>query len=153
MRLYVVQHGDALSAESDPERSLSARGRSDVERLAAFLKGRAQVARIWHSGKTRARQTAELLDAAVGTGARVEARPGIDPLDPGQAFAAEGQGWAEDALVAGHQPFLGKLVARLVRGTAEPEVVRFDPGTATCLERAADGRWIVQWMLRPELFG
>jgi phosphohistidine phosphatase len=153
MRLYVVQHGDALSAESDPERSLSARGRSDVERLAAFLKGRSQVARIWHSGKTRARQTAELLDAAVGTGARVEARPGIDPLDPVEAFAAEVQGWEEDALVAGHQPFMGKLVARLVRGTAEPEVARFDPGTAICLERAADGRWIVQWMLRPELFG
>ena len=153
MRLILVQHGDSLPAEADPERSLSAKGRADVARLAAFLKGRAQVARIWHSGKPRARQTAELLDAAVGTGARVEARPGIDPLDPVEAVAAEVQGWEEDALVAGHQPFMGKLVARLVRGTAEPEVVRFDPGTAICLERAADGRWIVQWMLRPELFG
>ena len=153
MRLYLVQHGDALPAEADPERSLSAQGRSDVERLAAFLKGRAQVARIWHSGKTRARQTAELLAASVGTGAPVEACRGIDPLDPVDAFAAEVQGWQEDALVAGHQPFMGKLVARLVRGAAEPEVVRFDPGTATCLERAADGRWTVQWILRPELFG
>lgn len=153
MRLYLVQHGDSLPAEADPERSLSARGRSDVERLAAFLKGRAQVARVWHSGKTRARQTAELLAATIGTHAHIEARRGIDPLEPVDAFAAEVQGWEEDALVAGHQPFMGKLVARLVRGTAEPEVVRFDPGTAICLERAADGRWIVQWMLRPELFG
>ena len=153
MRLYLVQHGDALPAEADPERSLSAKGRTDVERLAAFLQRRVQVARIWHSGKTRARQTAELLAAAVGTGARVEARPGIDPLDPVDAFAAEVQGWEEDALVAGHQPFMGKLVTRLVRGVTEPEVVRFDPGTAACLERAVDGRWTVQWMLRPELFG
>ena len=153
MRLYLVQHGDSLPAEADTERSLSPRGRTDVGRLAAFLNGRANVARIWHSGKTRARQTAELLAATVGTDARIEAHRRIDPLDPVEDFAAEVQGWKEDALVAGHQPFLGKLVARLVRGAVEPEVVRFEPGTAICLERAADGRWTVQWMLRPELFG
>lgn len=153
MRLFLVQHGDSLPAEADPERSLSAKGRTDVQRLAAFLQGRARPARIWHSGKTRARQTAELLAAAVGAGGCIAARSGIDPLDPVDAFAAEVQGWEDDTLVAGHQPFMGKLLARLVRGAAEPDVVRFEPGTAVCLERAADGRWIVQWMLHPELFG
>lgn len=153
MRLFLVQHGDALPAEADPQRSLSAKGRTDVQRLAAFLKGRARPARIWHSGKTRARQTAELLATAVGADGRVAARSGIDPLDPVEAFVAEVQGWEEDALIAGHQPFMGKLVARLVRGAAEPEVVRFEPGTTVCLERAPEGRWTVQWMLPPELFG
>ncbi len=153
MRLVLVQHGDALPAEADPERGLSARGRTDVERLVQFLKGRVRVGRVRHSGKTRARQTAELLAAALATNAPVEARAGIDPLDPVETFAAEVQGWDEDALIAGHQPFLGKLAARLVRGAAGPDVVQFEQGAALCLERAADGCWTIRWMLRPELFG
>lgn len=152
MRLYLVQHGDSLPKETDPDRPLSAKGLSDIQRLAAFLGGRMQVSRIWHSGKTRARQTAELLAAALVPGRPVAARAGIDPLDPVDAFASQVRMWDEDALVAGHQPFLGRLVARLLRGVDEPELVLFEPGTAVCLERSADGRWIMCWLLYPGFF-
>ena len=83
MRLYLVQHGDALAKKVDPEHPLSERGRSDVERVAAFL-GRAgiRVATLAHSGKTRARQTAELLAATVTSSGQIGARSGMDPLDP-----------------------------------------------------------------------
>ncbi|MCZ6522899.1 MAG: histidine phosphatase family protein, partial [Alphaproteobacteria bacterium] len=62
MRLYLVQHGEALAKEVDAERRLSADGRRDVRRLAEFLaKSGLRVRKVLHSGKARARETAELL--------------------------------------------------------------------------------------------
>ena len=44
MRVYLVQHGEAHPEEVSPERELTPRGRSDVERVAALLaNGRAQL--------------------------------------------------------------------------------------------------------------
>ncbi len=37
MRLYLVQHGHALSKKVDPKRALSERGRKDVERVPGDL--------------------------------------------------------------------------------------------------------------------
>ncbi len=151
MRLHLVQHGDSLPKEVDPDRPLSPQGRKDIERLAAFLKGRVHVARILHSGKTRARQTAELLAPAVGEGLSLEAISGIDPLDPPGPIADQVQNWSDDALIVGHQPFMGKLVARFVIDADAQGVVVFQPGTLVCLDRAPDARWAVTGMLRPEL--
>ena len=62
MRLYLVQHGQAKSEELDPQRGLTEQGVQDVERLAAFLKPLSLAVQVvWHSGKTRAAQTAEIL--------------------------------------------------------------------------------------------
>lgn len=38
MRLYLVQHGEALRKEENPERPLSDRGQETVRRVAAFLR-------------------------------------------------------------------------------------------------------------------
>ena len=37
MRLFLVQHGNALPEDVDPERGLSERGKQDVANVAAFL--------------------------------------------------------------------------------------------------------------------
>lgn len=37
MKLYLVQHGDAVAKEVDPERPLSDQGRKDVEQVGRFL--------------------------------------------------------------------------------------------------------------------
>ena len=58
--------------------------------------------------------------------------------------------WTDDALLVGHQPFLGKLVSRLIAEREDPPVVRFVPGTAVCLEKEAEG-WSIAWMMPPEL--
>jgi Histidine phosphatase superfamily (branch 1) len=66
MRLYLMQHGAALAKDVDPARPLSEQGEQDVRRIAAFLaRAGVGVGRIWHSGKRRAEQTAELLAAAL----------------------------------------------------------------------------------------
>ncbi len=154
MKIYLVQHGEAVAKEVDSERPLSDRGRQDVERLARFLAGRGvHVSRVWHSGKTRARQTAELLAAAVAPGAKAEARAGLAPNDPTQAFAETLADWHEDAMVVGHLPFMARLVTRLVTNREDGKTVAYLPGSLVCLERDEDRAWAIAWMLRPELMG
>ena len=62
MKLYLQQHGDALPEEINHDRPLSERGREDVKLLAKFA-GRCgiRVQRVYHSGKTRARECPFLL--------------------------------------------------------------------------------------------
>ena len=153
MRLYLVQHGEAKPKEEDPERSLTNQGRTDVERLAAFLKRTGvSVGRVVHSGKLRAQQTAGILAQAIASGAKLEASDIINPLDPPESFAKKIGDWNADTLVTGHLPFMSKLVALLITGDPEHTVASYKPGSAVCLERGEDGKWTVTWMLRPELF-
>lgn len=152
MRLYLVQHGEALSKEADPERPLSEKGRNDARRMAEAL-GRAGVraARVLHSGKPRARETAELLAQTIAPGVRGAERAGLDPNDAAEPFAREVAGWQEETLVVGHLPFMERLAARLVSGQEGRPVASFRPGTVVCLERDEEARWAIAWMLRPEL--
>ena len=152
MKLYLVQHGDALPKDVDPQRPLSNQGRADVEKVAAFL-GRAgiRVVAVLHSGKKRAEQTARRLAAAIGEGARFEEIPGINPLDPPDAFARTVSEWAQDTVIVGHQPFMGKLVSCLIVEGEVVSTVTFRPGTVVCLEKDDENAWSIAWMIRPEL--
>ncbi len=151
MRLWIVQHGDALTKNVDPDRPLSEKGRSDIERLALHLVGcGVHVERVVHSGKIRAQQTADILAAALGARERVEAVKNLDPLDPPGPFAAECAFAAGDFLVVGHMPFVSKLVSLLEAACEEATLLGFVPGTAACLEQADDGTWSVVCLLRPE---
>lgn len=151
MKLYLVQHGEAVAREVDPDRPLSEEGRVDVSRMAALLAGHVSVGRILHSGKTRARQTAQVLAARLGKTREVEAMPGLAPEDPVGPVAVQFLGASVDTLVVGHLPFMAKLVSALVAGIEEPCIVDFRPGTVVCLEPCDGERWRMQWMVRPEL--
>ena len=151
MRLYLVQHGESQPESVSPERELTPRGRSDVERLASLLGERAvRVARIVHSGKTRARQTAEILAARLAPRIAPETLEDINPNDPVAPVADRVRGRTKDTLLAGHLPFVDRMATLLVTGREEPPVVAFQPGSAACLERDAAGLWVIDWMLRPE---
>jgi phosphohistidine phosphatase len=152
MRLYLVQHGEALPKQVDPERPLSEQGRADVARIADFLKlAGIRVIRVAHSGKTRAKQTAELLAAAVAQGGDAESRSGIDPLDPIGPLAEEAASWSQDTMLVGHLPFMGRLASWLVSRAEQADAVAFRPGSVVCLERGTEGLWTLAWMMRPEL--
>jgi phosphohistidine phosphatase len=152
VRLFLVQHGDALPKEVDPDRALSPLGRADAERVAAFL-GRAgiRVDSVFHSGKTRARQTAEILAAAVAAGKPIGARGGMDPLDPPGPAAEWIAGSSVDAMLVGHLPFMAKLASRLIAGSEDSNALLFSPGSVACLERTQQKGWTLAWMIRPEL--
>jgi phosphohistidine phosphatase len=153
VKLYLAQHGDSLPEQVNPERPLSEQGQEDIRRLAEFIaRAGVRVRRIYHSGKLRARQTAELLGAHLAPGAAIEATSGLNPNDPVEPFANQIRTWTKDALLVGHLPFMGRLVTRLVCRAEDSQVAAFQPGSLACLERDADGHWAVAWMLRPELF-
>lgn len=153
MKLYLVQHGDAVAKEVDPERPLSESGREDVRRTASFL-GTAgvRVACVLHSGKKRAEQTAALLARALLPAGTIRQTDGLDPVDPTDALAAQASTWSDDTMLVGHLPFMAKLASRLLLGSEARETVAFEPGAVLCLERTNAGGWRVVWMVRPALF-
>jgi phosphohistidine phosphatase len=152
MHVYLVRHGDAKSKQEDPERSLSAKGTQDVRKMAAFLKPSAlAVEVVWHSGKARAAETAELLAGAVSSANGVRKRDGLAPMDPVEPIGAELSSASQDVMLVGHLPFMGKLASALVAGTESAEMVAFQPGGVACLERIDAGTWILLWMAIPEL--
>ena len=154
MRVYLVQHGEAVPADENPDRPLSDKGRTDVQRVASFLARSVRVGRIIHSPKMRARDTAVLLAQALGPGGLVEeAASGLAPNDSVEVAADLIAGWPEDTMMVGHLPFMDRLASRLVAGSEEANVAAFQPGTVVCLESADGGGWALAWMVRPELLG
>ena len=152
MRLYLVQHGDAVPERLDPERPLSAAGRREVEAVGRLLAGAgARAAHVVHSGKLRAQQTAELLATAVAPGTVPQVMAGLSPNDSIEPTVRTIAGWTSDVMLIGHLPFIGKIVARLVAGDEHKSVAAFVPGTVVCLERDEANHWTIVWMVRPAL--
>jgi phosphohistidine phosphatase len=152
MRIYLTQHGQALPKEVDPDRPLSGPGREDVRRLAELL-GNAgiEVGQVLHSGKTRAEQTAALLTETLLAGGQARVHPGLGPNDPLEKVSPEIAFWSVDTLIVGHLPSLGRLASLLLASDPERPLLAFQPGTTACLEQDAEGRWVLAWMVRPEL--
>ena len=66
MKLYLVQHAKAASKNADPERPLTEEGYRDIQKVSAFIKPlNLSIDCIWHSGKKRAGQTAEVLKEVI----------------------------------------------------------------------------------------
>ncbi|MGD8569161.1 MAG: phosphohistidine phosphatase SixA [Gammaproteobacteria bacterium] len=150
--LYLVQHGQAVSKDQDPDRPLSSQGESDVSRMAALLAAAGIVVdRIVHSGKTRAEQTAAILANSLSDSGTIEVVDGINPNDSVAAFADQVVGWNTPVMVVGHLPFMAKLVTRLAVPDREQPVVEYQPGTVVCMAPDDSGHWAIQWMVRPEL--
>lgn len=152
MRIYLVQHGEAVDKSVDSERPLSSQGTADVESIASVLaRAGAAPKRILHSGKTRARQTAEILNQALSAPSAPSEISGIAPMDPVAEFAARLPDFSAETMVCGHQPFMGRMVSHLLTGNEERPVVEYSPGSVVCLERSAEDDWVLCWFLRPEL--
>ena len=152
MKIYLVQHGEALAKEVDPERPLSEQGKLDVRGIGRALKGAGvEVQRMIHSGKLRARQTAEILAAEIAPALPLATSERINPNDDPGAFELASEFDGVDTMVVGHLPFMARLASYLLAGREEPPVVAFKPGSVLCLERDDAGAWAVVWMIRPEV--
>ena len=152
MALYLVQHGEALAEDVDPERSLSPGGTADVERIAGVARGyQVRVARIEHSGKKRAAQTAEIMAAALEPPDGVASRTGVNPMDDVVRLAGQVRADA-DLMLVGHLPLLERLASYLITGSADVRVFRFQNGGIVCLDREEqEGGWFIKWALMPDI--
>lgn len=151
MKLYLVRHGDALSKQMDPERSLSPSGQQEVSRVARVLAGAGiKVSEVRHSGKRRAAQTAQILSAALDAGEPVE-QTGLKPSDPVAPIISQLAEHQGDLMLVGHLPFMAEAAAALLGPRSAELQVDFEAGGVVCLQREIGGSWVLQWMLIPSL--
>ena len=145
MRVYLVQHAEAKSKEEDPERRITERGKEETRRIAEFLKkAGVKVDAIYHSTKTRAKETAEIFSELLGV--KAEEKDNLEPLADAKVWAERIREEERDVMIVGHLPHLSKLLAELVGG----EVAKFRYSGVLCLEREEDSFKIV-WFVTPDI--
>ena len=153
MRLYIVQHGDSVAKEIDPNRPLSDRGQSDIHRLAEWLSSQnVKIAEILHSGKTRAKETAEILRPLLKSPSQIYEGQGLAPNDSPEAFLHQLRDPKKDILIAGHMPFVARTVSQALTGAPDRQLVEFAPGSVAGIERIDGASWHLFMFARPEFF-
>jgi phosphohistidine phosphatase len=151
MRLYLARHAEAASKQKDKIRGLTPKGIRDAQALAGFVRLLGvKVASIWHSGKPRSVQTAEVLASAFHARRNQILRPDINPNSPARPVAKLIQKARKDLLIVGHQPFLGKLACKLLGRGATPAMLNLAKASILCLEYRDDRGWQIEWMINPE---
>jgi phosphohistidine phosphatase len=145
--LYLVHHGQAVSPDVDPRRPLSPEGRAGVARIAAQTAALGAVpAVVWHSGKLRAKQTAEEFWRACNALAELSASRDLQPDDPPEWMRDRLRAESRDILIAGHFPYLPRLLALLVTGGEAG--VSFPEHGVVALETCDEGEtWQERWRL------
>lgn len=152
MKVYLVRHGDAVSSSVDPQRPLSEQGLADIRRIASFVRPlEISVEHIWHSGKLRAVQTAEILAEAVEAAKNCSSRDDLGPNSDASTVADELEAYDTDLMIVGHLPFLWNLTSLLATGRETADVIGFSAGAMACLERRSPGVWQINWMVSPEI--
>ncbi len=152
MALYLVQHGKSLPKDVDPDQGLSTDGIAETRRIAEVAAGYGvKLSRICHSGKTRARQTAEIFAAALNPPGGMEEISGLKPLDDVTAAAA-GVDLDANVMIVGHLPFMERMTAWLVTGSAEKPVFKFQNSGIVCLDKDPQtASWMIVWTLMPKI--
>ena len=145
--IYLVHHGDAVGPDVDPRRPLSDQGRAAVL-LAADEAARrgARPECIWHSGKLRARQTAEACWKVCNPFATLTAERGLQPADPPTWMHERLSGETRELMLVGHMPNLPRLLALLIGEDPGTPRTTFPLHGIVALEADGD-RWKEAWRI------
>ena len=158
MKLYLVRHGEALDQHVDPERPLSPDGRRVVgltgrilNHLAAEGDSAHTPAYLWHSTKTRARETAFAIGGAMGlvTQKPVEHEE-LDPLASPTWLINQALECDVNIIAVGHLPHLSLVASHLLSGKDTPHMVDFQPGGFACLKKSAS-QFSIELLVSPDL--
>jgi phosphohistidine phosphatase len=153
MKIYCVRHGEAAESDVDSERPLTEQGTTDIESVARFM-GEAglHVDHMLHSPKLRAVQTAEIFAKYLKADQVNECASLLDEHNDVTPLVDMIPAWHGDTMLVGHLPFMYKLLSSLVLD--QPDfypIVNYPPGTVVCLDRYNNERWIISWLLSPQL--
>lgn len=147
--IFLIRHADAVSPEVSPLRPLSQKGRDQVARVCAVLRGRPEFApaEIWHSPLERSKETAQLLAEGLSLPCPVLLKPGLEPDDDPLRLATLLDSEKRAIAVVGHEPHLGVLATALVYGPAHGIYFPFPKAGVLALNRGEKG-WTSEWMVR-----
>ena len=144
--ILLVHHGDALGPDVDAMRPLSALGQAAATRLAGDAAARGvRPDVILHSGKLRARQTAELFWRLCNPLAEFSAARGLQPGDAPRSMRDDLAADDRSLVIVGHMPHLPRLLA-LLRGDADTAAPEFPLHGCVALEREGNN-WKEMWRL------
>ncbi len=148
MAADLVHPGEALPSDIDAMRPLSPAGVAATARVAAAAAGRGvKPDVIWHSGKARARQTAEMYWRACNPLAAFAAARGLQPEDPPAWMRDQLAGDARSIMLVGHMPHLPALLLALA---GEGPDTQYGFPLHGCVALEADGDyWKELWRLGP----
>ena len=150
LHCYLVRHGEAVSADVDPRRPLSRRGRDGVAEMARMAVARAvRVTEICHSGILRAQETAEILADYLRPAQGVRPIAGLLPDDDPEVAKVELELADEPLVWVGHLPYMGRLTRVLLEGDELNSAVEFSPATMVCCTRVGT-RWEFAWCISPQ---
>jgi phosphohistidine phosphatase len=147
--LYVLQHGEAVPEEIQPDRPLSEQGIRDIRILALHMQNMGvQLGNIFHSGKLRAQQSARLIAETISPQIQPLQTEGLNPNDDPMVIIEDIEQMDANILIVSHMPFVSRLCSTLLTGAINAEFASV-PGTLFCLEKS-DGKWRLVYMLRPD---
>ena len=143
--LLLVHHADAVGPDLDPLRPLSLKGRAQAEWLARHAKAEGfRPDAIWHSGKLRARQTAEALLVACNPVARFQLMRGLRPEDSPDWMLELLVVEEQTVAVVSHMPLVPALLERLTRRRSD-----FPLNGMVWLERDGPNVYRERWRIAP----
>ena len=150
MKLYLIRHGEAASNSREPQ--LTAKAQTHIQHLAKTLRTNGtNVSQIYHSGKQRALQTAEILASHLQPTPSIAMLEGLSPNDLPHSLLPTIQQWQQPTMLVGHLPFMTSLTALLLTGYEDGLAINFEPGTLICLQKEAQ-HWVLDWMLGTVFF-
>ena len=146
--VYFAQHGLAVDKADDLKRPLSQAGIHQSKTIARTLQhSKTPITRVFHIGKLRASQTAEIF---AGT-TKLSSTSTVEGLSPNDDVTLLAQNLnINHALYIGHLPHLEKLVAYLVTGNENANIIKFQNSAVACLEKS-DNHYQLKWYLTPVL--
>lgn len=141
MKLYLLRHGNALTAAEDPKKGLSEQGKKQINKIAKQAKVfDLKIDQIYYSTKYRAKMTAELFANVFGA-IPLEEQQGLSPTDDPFRWMTRLTG-EKNILLVSHLPFLEWLVEALL---GKPLCFSFYEGSFLALNY--DNEWRMELYL------
>lgn len=147
--IILVHHADAVLPDVDSSRPLSPRGREAAQALAQeALRRGVKPEVIWHSGKLRARQTAEMFWRICHPFATCSAERGLQPSDPPEWVRDRLVGEERSVLIVGHLPNIARLYRLMAGEDPDASLLTF-PLHGLVMLRSADDGWCEEDRVEP----
>jgi len=151
-KLYLMRHAEAAPGSPDRARPLTPAGRRQAQAMASLLRRMdIRPVAIWHSGRVRAAQSAQIVATALKDKPRVAEQAGLDPDSRVKPVVRAISRTRGDLLIVGHEPHLGKLATRLLAGQKLAALLDFPKAGVACLTCGRGDKWVLDWLIPPEI--
>lgn len=144
MSVYFVQHGLSLSKDKNPIRPLSKEGIKQTKLIAKRAKKMGiKVSKVYHSGKERAKETAQILSNNLSNGT-TEEKSNMKPNDNAVEFS---KSLTEDnTMYVGHLPHLNRVLSYLLTGDEDKSIIEVKNSGIICLDKKED-KYQLKWYI------